>query len=103
MSGFFYFIMQINSKIVPMKNLLFMIVATALLFSACGSKDEKDEKKSEMSVCDCVKTFEGMMKEVEEAGGDEAKMKEIEEKYKDKAEACKKLGEGKSDEEKKKM
>jgi hypothetical protein len=69
------------------------IVATMALASCGGGT----------SVCDCVKTMEEMMKEVQEAGGDEAKMKEIDEKYKDKAEACKKLGEGKSDEEKKKL
>jgi hypothetical protein len=42
-------------------------------------------------------------KEMEAAGGDEAKIKEIGEKYKAKAEECKKLGEGKSEEELKKM
>lgn len=77
-----------------MKKVLFSVAVVATMaLASCGGA----------SVCDCVKTMEEMMKEVEEAGGDEAKMKEIEEKYKDKAEACKKLGEGKSDEEKKKM
>ena len=70
------------------------IVATMALAS-CGGP----------SICDCVKSFEEMGKELEEADGDEAKMKEIEEKYKDKKDACKKLGEEaeKDEEAKKKM
>lgn len=68
------------------------IVATMALASCGGA-----------SVCDCVKAFDEMSKEMKEAGDDEAKIKEIEEKYKSKEEECKKLGEGKSDEEKKKM
>jgi hypothetical protein len=35
--------------------------------------------------------MEEMMKEAQEAGGDEAKTKEIKEKYKDKVQACDKL------------
>lgn len=59
------------------------IVATMALASCGGGA----------SVCDCVKMGEEVQKEMEAAGGDEGKIKEIEEKYKDKAEACKKLGE----------
>mgnify|MGYP003394830087 CR=1 FL=1 len=85
-----------------MKKVVFPIVVVALILGSCGGA-ESEKKEESVSVCDCMDAMEEMMKEVEVAGGDESKMKEIEEKYKDKAEACKKLGEGKSDEEKKKM
>ena len=69
------------------------IVATMALASCGGGA----------SVCDCLKMGEEAMKESQEAAGDEAKLKEIQEKYKLKAEECKKLGEGKSEEEMKKL
>ena len=59
------------------------IVATMALASCGGAP----------SICDCVTMGEEAQKEMEEAGEDEAKIKEVEEKYKDKADACKKLGE----------
>lgn len=63
------------------KVMLSVAVVATLALASCGGP----------SICDCVKMGEEMMKEAE--GADEAKMKEIEEKYKDKAEACKKMGE----------
>ena len=75
-----------------MKKVL-LSVAVVAAFASCGGP----------SVCDCVKGMEEMGKKMEEAGGDADKMKAIEEEYKDKMEACKKLGEDASDEDKKKM
>ena len=77
-----------------MKKIMFSLVAVAALaLVSCGGP----------SVCDCVKMGEEMAKEMKDASGDEAKMKEITEKYEKKAKECDKLTEGKSDEEKKKM
>jgi cell division protein FtsI/penicillin-binding protein 2 len=65
-------------------------------------KDYFDQlTKSE--ICDCADTALAMMKEVKEAGMDPSKMQAIQDKYKADIEKCEKLGEGKSDEEKKKM
>lgn len=64
-----------------------------LVLASCG--------KSE--VCDCAETGLSMMKEAKEAGSDMEKMKGIQEKYKADMEKCEKLGEGKSEEEKKAM
>ncbi|MEZ4938439.1 MAG: hypothetical protein R2799_12690 [Crocinitomicaceae bacterium] len=75
-----------------MKKVILSAVAASFLLASCGP-----------DVCDCMDTFEKMGKEMQEAGGDADKMKEIEEKYKGDIEACKKLEEGKSDEEKKKL
>jgi hypothetical protein len=78
------------------KVLLSVAVAATFVFASCGGP----------SICDCVKAFENMEKEVEEAGEDEAKIKAVEEKYKSQEEACKKLGEEMekaSEEEQKKM
>jgi|688.fasta_scaffold494140_1 hypothetical protein len=86
-----------------MKKMMFSLVAVAALaLVSCGSKDAEN-KEGGPSVCDCVKMGEEAAKEMKGANGDEAKLKEITEKYEKKAEECKKLGEGKSDEEKKKM
>jgi hypothetical protein len=65
------------------KVLLSVAVATTFAFTSCGG----------VSICDCVKAFDEMSKEIEAAGGDEAKIKAVEEKYKSQEEACKKLGE----------
>jgi len=66
------------------------IVATMALAS-CGGP----------SVCDCVKMGEEAMKAYEEAGDDEAKLKEVKEKYEKEGEACKKMfEEAEKDEEK---
>jgi hypothetical protein len=75
------------------KVLLSVAVATTFAFTSCGG----------VSVCDCVKMSEEMMKDIEAAGDDESKYADIEKKYKAKGEACEKLADGKSDEEKKKM
>ncbi|MCB0478076.1 MAG: hypothetical protein KDC84_07930 [Crocinitomicaceae bacterium] len=75
-----------------MKKVILSAVAASFLLASCGP-----------DICDCMDTFKKMGEELKEANGDEAKMKEIEEKYKGDIEACKKLDEGKSDEEKKKM
>lgn len=75
------------------KSILLFAVAATLIFSSCGEAKEGEKKDSAPTVCDCVKMSEEMMNEMQEAGADEAKMKEIEEKYKETAEACKKLGE----------
>ena len=91
-----------------MKKMMFSLVAVAALaLVSCGSKEaenkDAENKEGGPSVCDCVKMGEEAAKEMKDANGDEAKLKEITEKYEKKAEECKKLGEGKSDEEKKKM
>jgi hypothetical protein len=65
------------------------IVATMALASCGGSE-----------VCDCVNLAGEMEKEMKADGAD---MEKVQEKYKDKMEACKKLGEGKSEEEMKKL
>ena len=75
------------------KVLLSVAVVAAFAFASCGGP----------SICDCMDAQKEMMKEMEAAGDDEAKIKEVEEKYKSKEEECKKLGEGKSDEEMKKL
>jgi hypothetical protein len=64
------------------------------LMTSCGGGSE---------VCGCADTFLAMMKEAKDAKNDIAKMKSISEKYKDKIDKCDKLGEGKSDDEQKKM
>jgi hypothetical protein len=77
-----------------MKKLILSTTAiVALVLASCG--------KSE--VCGCADTGLAMMKEVKEAGMDLSKMQAIQDKYKADIEKCEKLGEGKSDEEKKKM
>ena len=78
-----------------MKKVIYSVAIVATMaFASCGGGS---------SICDCVKMSGEAEKEMEAAGGDEAKIKEIGEKYKAKAEECKKLGEGKSEEELKKM
>lgn len=79
-----------------------LIMASAILaisFTSCGGGEEKEGENKAMSVCDCMAASDEMMNEVDKAEGDDAKMKEIEEKYKSKMEECKKMGEGKSEEE----
>ena len=92
MSDLFYNLIK-NFKI--MKKVIYSVaVVAAFALASCGGGP---------SICDCVKMGEEMTKDMADSGMDEAKMKEIEAKYKDKAEACKKMGEGKSDEDKAKM
>lgn len=81
------------------KTLLLAGTLLAISFTSCGGGEENKEEKKAMTVCDCMKASEDMMQEADEAAGDEAKMKEIEEKYKSQIEECKKMGEGKSEEE----
>lgn len=64
------------------KVLLSVAVVATLALASCGGP----------SVCDCVKLDDEMRKEMGDEPTEE-KAKEIEEKYKSKAEACKKLGE----------
>jgi hypothetical protein len=76
-----------------------------LVFTSCGGAKEGDENKDSKAptVCECMEAMNQMMAEMQEVGMDEAKAKEVEAKYKDKAEACKKLGEGLSEEEQAKL
>ncbi len=77
-----------------MKKLILPVAAFSMLFlTSCGGT----------SVCGCMDSYLEMSKEMKAANGDETKMKEIQEKYKDEEEACKKLDEGKTSEEKEKM
>ncbi len=55
------------------------------------------------SVCDCADIMLAMMKEAKGNMTDKDKMEAIKNKYEAKIEKCEKLGDGKSDEEKKKM
>lgn len=75
-----------------MKKVLLSAVAAGFLLASCGS-----------DVCDCVNGMEEMGKKMEEAKGDEEKMKKIQEEYKDLLDKCEKLGEGKSEDEMKKL
>ena len=75
-----------------MKKVLLSAVAASFLLASCGP-----------DICDCMKTFEEMGEKMKDAGGDEDKLKAVEEEYKSQIEACKKLDEGKSDEEKEEM
>ena len=66
---------------------------------------EGDENKDSKAptVCECMDAMNKMMEEMQAVGMDEVKVKDVEEKYKDKTEACKKLGEGLSEEEQAKL
>jgi hypothetical protein len=79
-------------KIEIMKKVLLSAVAASFLLASCGP-----------DVCDCVTAGKEMGKKMQEAGGDEDKMKKIEEEYKDIMEKCEKMTDGKSDEEKKEL
>jgi len=95
---------KLKTKIIMKKLILSTAVIIAFALSSCGGKDGEDQKDAAgPTICDCVKMGEEVQKEMEEAGGDEAKLKEIEEKYELKAEECKKLVEGKSDDQMKKL
>ena len=73
---------------------LMAVALTGFLMTSCGSKSE---------VCECADTILAMAKEAKEAGDDSDKKKAIREKYEAKMEKCEKMGEGKSEDEKKKM
>jgi hypothetical protein len=64
------------------KNLFIATFSVALLASCGGSE-----------MCDCAETQLEIYKAVKDAKGDEGKMKEIEETYKDDMEACAKVAE----------
>ena len=66
------------------------------LMTSCGGGSE---------ICNCVSTNLSMMKDMKAAGedADDKKIEEIEKKYEAKMEKCKKLGDGKSQEELEKM
>jgi serine/threonine-protein kinase len=73
---------------------LLLLVSIFVIYINTGTKSE---------ICACADTLLSMTKEVKEAKMDMEKMKAIEEKYKAGMDKCNKLGEGKSDEEQKKM
>jgi hypothetical protein len=75
---------------------LMAVVVAGFMMTSCGSKS---------AVCECADTLLSMTKEMKDVKlTDAEKMKEIQAKYKDKVEAkCEKIGEGKTEEEKKKM
>ena len=75
-----------------MKKVFLSVVAAGFLLASCGS-----------DVCDCVNGMEEMKKKMDEADGDEEKIKKVQEEYKDLLDKCEKLGEGKSEEELKKL
>ncbi len=75
------------------KIILSVAVISTFILSSCGGSE----------VCGCAETALSMMKEAKEANGDMEKLTAIQEKYKSDIEACEKLDEGKTDEEKKAM
>jgi len=113
-----------------MKKMFVMLaVATSMVLGSCGGDDAKggDAAKTEgatkgneakvdnavqgedskeggsMSVCDCVKAEQEYMSEMRSASGDESKMKEVEEKFKNQKEECEKMMKDASEEDQKKM
>lgn len=73
-----------------MKKFFFgFILFSAITLSSCGGS----------KVCDCVKTFNEMSKELSEAAADSEKQTQIIDKYKSQMEECNKLTENKTDEE----
>jgi len=72
-----------------MKKVLLVCAMGAFLFS-CG-EDEKDKDDDKMSVCDCKKESEELMKDVFAAAmsGDESAAKDMEAKVKELEEDCK--------------
>ncbi len=81
-----------------LRNLFIAAFAVVFLASCGGGSD----------FCGCAETSLEMMKEMKEAGDDEAKQNEVKEKYKADVEACEKMAEdmqkemeGLSDDEKK--
>ncbi len=87
------------------KFIIKLVVFSLLIMTSCGGTKEGDENKESKAptVCECMDAMNKMMEEMQAVGSDETKAKEVEAKYKDTAEACKKLGEGLSDEEKAKL
>ena len=71
------------------KVLVAAVIGTAMMLGSCG-----------MSPCDCVQMGKDMAKEMEEAGDNLIDQGLTEAKYASKIEDCKKMMEGKSDEDK---
>ena len=72
-------------------------------FKALTEQNNDDYEEEESEICECMTTLLAMAREAKYVKNDIEKMKAIQEKYKDKMDKCDKLGEGKSDEEHKKM
>jgi hypothetical protein len=89
-----------NNKII-----LTLAVFSLLIITSCGGVKEGYENKESKAptVCECMDAMNQMMEDMQAVGMDEAKVNEVEEKYKDKVEACKKLGEGLTEEEQAKL
>lgn len=86
------------------KTILILTAFSFLIITSCGgAKEEEKEESKAPTVCECMDVMNQMMEEMQAVGSDEAKAKEVEQKYKDKADACKKLGEGLSEEEQAKL
>jgi hypothetical protein len=87
------------------KFIMKLAVFSLIIITSCGRTKEGDENKDSKAptVCECMDAMNKMMEEMQPVGMDEVKVKDVEEKYKDKTEACKKLGEGLSEEEQAKL
>ncbi len=84
------------------KIILLSITMSVLGLSSCDSEDSKKENKTvvnnSISLCDCIEGRNALMKRIEEADGDEEKMKEIEAESEDLKLACEKMGKEKAKE-----
>ena len=76
-----------------MKKIILSFAALSLVLASCGGSD----------VCNCADTMLEMSKEMKEVKGDFTKIEAIQKKYEEDFKKCEKLGEGKSEDEKKKM
>ncbi len=76
-----------------MKKIILSFAALSLVLASCGGSD----------VCNCADTMLEMSKEMKEVKGDFTKIEAIQKKYEADFKKCEKLGEGKSEDEKKKM
>ncbi len=76
-----------------MKKIILSFAAISLVLASCGGSD----------VCNCADTMLEMSKEMKEVKGDFTKIEAIQKKYEADFKKCEKLGEGKSEDEKKKM
>jgi hypothetical protein len=76
-----------------MKKIILSFAALSMVLASCGGSD----------VCNCADTMLDMSKEMKEVKGDFTKIEAIQKKYEADFKKCEKLGEGKSEDEKKKM
>lgn len=76
-----------------MKKIILSFAALSLVLASCGGSD----------ICNCADTMLEMSKEMKEVKGDFTKIEAIQKKYEADFKKCEKLGEGKSEDEKKKM